>query len=447
MPGNYLNKKTGSVKTLPRRSLGQNFLLDKNLAGAIAADLGFSHGDWVVEIGPGRGALTAHLLENPPAKFLAIEKDNVLAEQLGADFPGIEIRNMDALEFDPPDLWNGRPVCLIGNLPYNAGTAILQHFLRPDSPVRRAVVMLQKEVAQRICAKPGGGDYGALTVLLGSRWDCKITRIVPPSVFYPRPAVDSAVVRLERKSPAEIMRCAFPELERRVRQGFSQRRKQLKNLLGVDEERFGRAAEALGFPATARAQELSIAQWSGLAAMLADRKTDFGHNEHLEIFDVVDEEDRVVESLPRAEVHRRYLRHRAAHILIFNSGKVFLQRRAPWKDINPDVWDSSAAGHVDSGEGYEVCAHRELHEELGVRARLERIGRLVPCAATGNEFIEIFAGNSAGPFHPNPWEIEGSGFFEWPRVRRWAEEAPGDFSPVFLECLKVLDGAGFVPPA
>jgi 16S rRNA (adenine1518-N6/adenine1519-N6)-dimethyltransferase len=447
MKDNDIRTKNHVEKKGVRKSLGQNFLLDKNLARAIVWSLDFGKRDCVVEIGPGHAALTVHLVERKPARLLAIEKDRELAAALRERFRGVEsveIREGDALDFDLRELWDGRPVRLIGNLPYNVATPLLRKFLAPDSPVRSAVVMVQKEVAERLCARPGCRAYGALTVLLGSRWRARILRTVPPTVFSPRPSVESAVVLLERLAPSEIIRCAASELEQRVRQGFSQRRKQLKKLLDVPTDVFFEAARALDFAPSARAEELSVEQWARLAALLADRSKDFGAHERKEIFDVVDSEDRVVDCLPREEVHARFLRHRSAHILLFNRrGEVFLQRRAPWKDINPGVWDSSAAGHVDSGEEYAACALRELREELGVEAELVRVGKLEPCSATGNEFIEVFTGQHEGPFFPNAWEIEGTGFFSWSRVREWVARAPEDFSPVFLECHKLI---GLHPP-
>jgi 16S rRNA (adenine1518-N6/adenine1519-N6)-dimethyltransferase len=127
-------------------------------------------------------------------------------------------------------------------------------------------------------------------------------------------------------------------------------------------------------------------------------------------------------------------------MLIFNSrGELLLQRRSMWKDRNPGRWDSSAAGHLDSGETYAEAARRELREELGVEAPpLERIGRLTPCEQTGWEFIEVFRGLHEGPFSPAPLEVETAAFFNMEDVRTWASASPQDFSPVFLLCLPFL---------
>jgi 16S rRNA (adenine1518-N6/adenine1519-N6)-dimethyltransferase len=124
------------------------------------------------------------------------------------------------------------------------------------------------------------------------------------------------------------------------------------------------------------------------------------------------------------------------------SGELFLQKRSIWKDRNPGLWDSSAAGHVDSGETYIEAAHREFREELGVDCPpLERIGRLVPCELTGWEFIEVYRTRHEGPFSPAPMEVETGAFIPFGQIVEWTKSHPQDFSPVFLECLKLLVAA------
>ena len=195
-------------------------------------------------------------------------------------------------------------------------------------------------------------------------------------------------------------------------------------------------AAALKVPETVRAEELSLAQWETLAAIARPSAAQSG----AEMFDVVDESDRVLRAEPRDFVHVNNLRHRAVHMLLFNSsGDLLLQKRSIWKDRNPGRWDSSAAGHVDSGETYLEAARRELGEELGIEApRLERIGKLTPCEQTGQEFIEVFRGLHDGPFVPAPLEVETVALFPMNGVRAWAAGSPQDFSPVFLLCLDLL---------
>jgi len=162
-----------------------------------------------------------------------------------------------------------------------------------------------------------------------------------------------------------------------------------------------------------------------------------------EIFDVVNERDEVVGRETRPNVHRLGLRHRAAHILVFNAqGDLFLQKRSQFKDRHPGVWDSSASGHVDHGESYEACAVRELAEELGLRvsAPPERLFKLDACAATGEEFVWVYRCRAEGPFVLPPEEIEKGGWFGPDAVSRWLEARPEEFAPTFPLIWKRLHG-------
>lgn len=145
-----------------------------------------------------------------------------------------------------------------------------------------------------------------------------------------------------------------------------------------------------------------------------------------EIFDVVDDQNRVVGQQPRGVVHREKLLHRAIHIFVFNKrGELFLQRRSRWKDAHPRRWDSSAAGHVNAGDDYDATAPRELDEELGIRAPLELVGEIAACRNTGWEFVKIYRAQHEGPFRLPPAEIECGAFFRprksdagWTRARQ-----------------------------
>ena len=162
-----------------------------------------------------------------------------------------------------------------------------------------------------------------------------------------------------------------------------------------------------------------------------------------EIFDVVNERDEVIGQLPRKEVHRRGLKHRAVHVLIFNArGEVFLQKRSMKKDNHPGVWDSSASGHLDSGEDYDVCAIREVGEELGVRLECvpKRVLRIDACDETGQEFVWVYQCEQEGPFTLHPEEIETGGWFAVERVTRWIAEAPQEFAPAFICIWRQLFG-------
>jgi 16S rRNA (adenine1518-N6/adenine1519-N6)-dimethyltransferase len=163
---------------------------------------------------------------------------------------------------------------------------------------------------------------------------------------------------------------------------------------------------------------------------------------------VVDEEDRVIGSAPRPKVHGDNLRHRAVHILIFNSaGEVYLQKRSEWKDRHPLAWDSSAAGHVAAGEEYDTAAARELEEELGIKPPLTRLAKLPASDRTGQEFIWVYRGQWDGPIRFERAEIEAGGYFPAETVTAWINARPADFAPGFVECWKAHLGPESLAPA
>ena len=432
-----IQRALAEAETAPTRSLGQNFLHDQNLARWIVGCLQIQPGDHVIEIGPGLGALTEFLAAHN-IRLTLIEKDGRLVRHLEEKFRNAttEVVHLDALDYDLRQTWGKGPVKIIGNLPYYVSTPLIAKFTSALSPASRLVLTLQLELAQRLNAVPRTKDYGAMTVCVNRRWKASYLRKLPASVFFPAPRVDSAVIALDRR-PADAVRPLDESLfDSLVRRGFSERRKQLRNLVPELKPKWVDVAAALKVPETVRAEELSLAQWETLAAIARPSAAQSGS----ELFDVVDENDRVLRAEPREIVHVNNLTHRAAHMLLFNSGgELLLQKRSIWKDRNPGRWDSSAAGHVDSGETYLEAARRELGEELGIEApALERIGKLTPCEKTGQEFIEVFRGVHDGPFVPAPLELETVAFFQLNVVRAWAAGSPQDFSPVFLLCLELL---------
>src|SRR2546426_8711941 len=150
-----------------------------------------------------------------------------------------------------------------------------------------------------------------------------------------------------------------------------------------------------------------------------------------EIFDVVNDRDEVTGQKPRSEIHRLKLKHRAVHVLVVNSkGEVFLQKRSMKKDCFPGTWDSSASGHLDSGESYDACAVRELKEELGLAVAQvpERLFKIDACVETGWEFIWIYRCRSDGPFVLHPDEIERGDWFSPAKVDQWLAERPQVFA-------------------
>lgn len=154
-----------------------------------------------------------------------------------------------------------------------------------------------------------------------------------------------------------------------------------------------------------------------------------------EIFDVVNERDEVIGQRSRRDVHNLGLLHRAVHVLVFNSGgQLFLQKRSMEKDCFPGAWDSSASGHLDTGESYDACAMRELHEELGLKLEVapERLFKIDACAETGFEFCWVYRCEANGPFSLNPEEIETGEWFDSERISDWMRERPGDFAGALL---------------
>ena len=427
------------IGVVPVKTLGQNFLHDRNLARWMVQEAGISASDFVLEIGPGLGAITEPALATG-ASVLAIEKDGRLADFLRGHFAGerFEVIHGDALEFEVRRLFSRGPVKLLGNLLYYASTQLLLRYLELPTPIALAILMLQREVAARLSAAPRSKDYGILTLVVQLQCRVEYLRTVPASVFLPQPEVDSAFVRLTPRLPNELPVHDRELLLSLVRRGFSQRRKQLGKLLRAQVPDWPRAASEIGVASSARAEELSLAQWIALSNFVAPQSDRTSGTDPAEQFAVVDEMDRVIGAASRREVHGNNLRHRAVHILIFNpAGELLLQKRSRWKDRHPELWDSSAAGHVGAGEEYDETAQRELREELGVTASLTRLAHLPASQKTDEEFIQLYRGEHAGPFSPARDEIDAVQFFTREEVTRWIDRQPDDFAPGFLECWRV----------
>lgn len=431
------------IRVAPVKTLGQNFLHDGNLARWIVERAELTPDDYVVEIGPGLGALTQFVLE-AGAHVLAIEKDRRLADFLRGRFrtDRLEVLHADALDYDVRGLFAKPCVKLLGNLPYYISSQLLLKFTKYPSPISLWLFMLQKEMARRLSASAGTSDYGALSLVVQLRYHVDYLRTVPASVFLPQPDVDSAFVRLTARAPDELPEHDPETFLRLVRRGFSQRRKQLRNLLREEVLNWDEASSVVGFEPRARAEELSLEQWVALSNLAGPNDVPAGIQAASERFPVVDGQDRLVGEAPRAEVHGNNLRHRAVHILVFNHlGELFLQKRSSRKDRHPRLWDSSAAGHVDAGEDYDVAANRELQEELGVSAELTRLVKLPASETTGQEFIWLYHARHDGPFELARSEIEYGEFFPTDIVSDWVKARPNDFAPGFVECWQAFGEA------
>jgi 16S rRNA (adenine1518-N6/adenine1519-N6)-dimethyltransferase len=260
-----------------KKSLGQNFLLDLNLTARIARAAEPLENVTAVEIGPGPGGLTRALLALGARRVIAIERDEralaALAE-IAARYPErLEVVAGDALEADVPALLGPERARIVANLPYNIATALLVGWLtaEPWPPWYDAMVlMFQREVAERIVAKPGGKSYGRLAVLAGWRTEAKILFDVAPSAFVPPPKVTSSVVRLTPRP--EPLACDSVALQRVTEAAFGQRRKMLRQSLkslGVEPLPLIAAA---GLEPTARAEDVPIEGFVNLARAFAAQR-------------------------------------------------------------------------------------------------------------------------------------------------------------------------------
>ena len=436
-----IQQTLGELQMHPSKTLGQNFLHDQNLAAWIVAQLDLTPQDHLVEVGPGLGALTEYAIEKCGSATL-IEKDGRLAAYLKERFGDrAEVVHQDALEFDVRTLFPKGPIKLLGNLPYYITSPLIFQFIQEPSPIARMVLTVQNEFAERLAAQPRTKAYGALTLIIQRQWIVKSLRKLPGSVFMPAPNVESGVISLSPRPPGEMPDCDGDLFNRLVKQGFSQRRKQLRKMLVDHVEDWPAFAAKLGVNETVRAEELGLEQWIALTNQIRPTSATQAQDVHGEIFDVVDEKDLPIRTASRHDVHTGNLLHRAVHIFVFNhKGELFLQKRSRWKDAHPSRWDSSAAGHVNAGDDYASTASREVEEELGVQAPVQLIGKIDACENTGWEFVQLFRAEHEGPFILPRAEIETGGFFPVEIIARWIAERPQDFATGFLECWRKTPG-------
>jgi len=270
---NVVNTHTEFAK--PKKALGQNFLQDPNITRKIVAALNVQQDDMVVEVGPGRGALTEHLLAQTNNLHL-IEFDRELAaywQAYSETVANLAVYSADILKFDFASLphtskTKAAKIKVIGNLPYNISSPILFYLMAHISQIDSIVVMLQKEVVQRMVAEPGSKQYGRLSVMLQQYFAIELLFTVPPTAFFPPPKVDSAIARLQPLNepihPVENQQ-HFADV---VKQAFSQRRKTLRNtlkpLLSFEQ------IASLGIDPQARAETLSITDFAKLANLLTE---------------------------------------------------------------------------------------------------------------------------------------------------------------------------------
>jgi 16S rRNA (adenine1518-N6/adenine1519-N6)-dimethyltransferase len=250
----------------PSSALGQNFVADPNTVRRVVRLSGVEAGRNVVEIGAGLGSLTLALAERG-ARVVAIEKDRRLVAILRTLVEALEVRvvEADAVTMDWQELLGEGEWSLVANLPYNVATPVVMNVLEAASQVKTFTVMVQREVGERLAAKPGSPAYGAVSVKVAYFGTAKVLGKVPASVFVPRPKVESALVRIERREsvavdPSEV---SAGDLFRLVGAGFAGRRKMLRRSMAglVDPSAF----EAALIDPTARAEDLAVEDWGRLA--------------------------------------------------------------------------------------------------------------------------------------------------------------------------------------
>ncbi|AOR22299.1 16S rRNA (adenine(1518)-N(6)/adenine(1519)-N(6))-dimethyltransferase RsmA [Clostridium taeniosporum] len=260
------------------KSLGQNFLLDESVLSDIVEGADVNEKDFIIEIGPGVGTLTAKLLQKAK-KVTCIELDNdlipILQQELG-EYDKFQLIHNDALKVNFNEIMKDEDhVKLVANLPYYVTTPIIIKLLKGNYKFQSLTIMIQKEVAERINAKPNCKEYGALSVLVQYYCDTTIIRKVSPESFMPRPKVDSIVIRLDRLSAPRVKVKDEKLLFDIVRAGFNMRRKTLWNsakLTGISKENLQKAFDHCNIDPKRRAETLTIEEFAALSDSIYDVK-------------------------------------------------------------------------------------------------------------------------------------------------------------------------------
>lgn len=248
----------------PGKGMGQNYLIDGNILSILLDEVEVEPGEAILEVGPGLGALTQALLRSG-ARVTAVEKDPVLAAHVRQMFPDLRLIQADVLKTDLNALFAGGIRKVAANLPYSVGSRFIVEVLESSPLPERMVFMVQKEVADRLCAGPGGKTYGPLAIWSQLCYQVRTVKIVRPVCFMPVPKVDSAVVRFDMR-PAPL---AEPVDEQRfralVKSCFTRRRKQLGTILRKTDPRAAARLGELGIDPTLRPEQLPIEKWVALA--------------------------------------------------------------------------------------------------------------------------------------------------------------------------------------
>jgi 16S rRNA (adenine1518-N6/adenine1519-N6)-dimethyltransferase len=271
-----IRRELATIGRHPRKRLGQHFLADTQIARRIVDLAGLRESDRVVEIGPGLGALSEMLVDRAGQAWL-IEVDSDLAQRLRSQYaarPHVHVVEADALRVDFAELLGpGTPAVVVANLPYNIATAILTALLAQQECFSRMVLMLQREVVERLVAEPGGKTYAALSVLTQYAARLRPAMRVGAEAFVPRPQVESEVVVVEpyRQPPVDVVDAAL--FRRLVKTVFTQRRKQLANSLRPLCRDAAATLQGAGIDPMRRPETLSLAEFATLANTMAGQRT------------------------------------------------------------------------------------------------------------------------------------------------------------------------------
>jgi 16S rRNA (adenine1518-N6/adenine1519-N6)-dimethyltransferase len=249
----------------PNKGLGQNYLIDANILGIITAAAEISPGDRLLEIGPGLGALTEALLA-AGANLTAIEKDRAMAAHLRSHFPGLDLQEADVLDVNLNGLFAGGITGIIANLPYSVGSRFIVNALEARPLPEKMVFMVQKEVAERLTAQPGGKTYGPPAIWSQLNYTVKNIKNVSPRCFMPAPRVWSAVVRFDKRDAPLAAVPDYARFKKLVKLCFTQRRKQIGSNLRKNAPEFFQSLEKSGMDPAVRPEQIPIEQWAALAA-------------------------------------------------------------------------------------------------------------------------------------------------------------------------------------
>jgi 16S rRNA (adenine1518-N6/adenine1519-N6)-dimethyltransferase len=252
-------------KLKPLKRFGQNYLVDKNTIRKIVSQFAPQEDDLVVEIGPGKGALTS-LISQIVRNYRAVEIDKRVIDDLQQSYPAVKFINQDFLRISLEESAEGQKLRIIGNIPYNITSPIIFKLIEEREYVSDALMMVQYEVAKRITGKPGTKDYGILSVLTNFFAETELCFKIPPTVFYPKPNVDSAIVSFKfgKATPIDIDEKLFVKV---VKAAFGNRRKTLKNSLSNNA--FSNLDfDSLPFDFTRRAEELTIDQFVEMTKLI-----------------------------------------------------------------------------------------------------------------------------------------------------------------------------------